>query len=209
MRTTVNALATRALALMTTLTLLVATFLTLSGTVAPPASADSATEAAFVAKIYTERHSRHLRGLTVRSDLVLVARGHSAKMARANRLYHNPYLTTQVKNWRWVGENVGVGPSVDALHKAFMASPGHRANILDTDYTEVGIGTVVVGGKMWVTEVFRTPMNTTTTEAVDPLDPFNAVTYGSGVQIPLGPSLRQRQGSPRASFAEVRMRRGV
>ena len=42
-----------------------------------------------------------------------------------------------------------------------MASPAHRDNILDSDYTEFGIGVVASGGRLWVTEVFRQPMKTT------------------------------------------------
>ena len=65
-------------------------------------------------------------------------------MAGQSRLYHNPQLTSDVKNWRWVGENVGYGPDALTVHVAFMNSPAHKANILDRDYTEVGIGAVVV-----------------------------------------------------------------
>ena len=83
-------------------------------------------------------------------------------MAGRNTLYHNPNLTTDVKNWRWVGENVGYGPDALTVHVAFMQSAPHRANILDRDYTEVGIGAVVVNGRVWVAEVFRRPMRITT-----------------------------------------------
>ena len=79
-------------------------------------------------------------------------------MAGSSRLYHNPRLTSDVTNWRWVGENVGYGPSVASVHTAFMNSPAHKANILDRDYTEVGIGVVVANGRVWVAEVFRRPM---------------------------------------------------
>ncbi|MGH2703523.1 MAG: CAP domain-containing protein [Actinomycetota bacterium] len=42
-------------------------------------------------------------------------------------------------NWQALGENVGVGGDVEALHRAFMDSPGHRTNFLG-DYERVGIG---------------------------------------------------------------------
>src|SRR5204862_1717148 len=58
------------------------------------------------------------------------------------------------------GENVGVGPNVDSLEDAFMNSPEHRANILDSDYTEIGIGTAVgKDGRLYVTQDFRQPMH--------------------------------------------------
>ena len=47
-----------------------------------------------------------------------------------------------VGDWRWVGENVGFGPSVRSVHTALMASQGHRANILDQKYTRLGTAAV-------------------------------------------------------------------
>jgi uncharacterized protein YkwD len=46
-----------------------------------------------------------------------------------------------------VGENIGWGQgalsSARAMVQAWMASPGHRANLLSDDYTEVGLGVVL------------------------------------------------------------------
>jgi uncharacterized protein YkwD len=42
---------------------------------------------------------------------------------------------------RYVGENVAAGHySVEDTFEQWMDSPGHRDNILDPDYTEIGIG---------------------------------------------------------------------
>jgi uncharacterized protein YkwD len=38
-----------------------------------------------------------------------------------------------------------------------MASPAHRANILDRRWRGVGVGVVSSGGYLWVTEIFRQP----------------------------------------------------
>jgi uncharacterized protein YkwD len=52
-----------------------------------------------------------------------------------------------------------MGPDARAIHDAFMNSPAHRSNILDTDFTEVGIGTATdENGTLYVTEVFRQPL---------------------------------------------------
>jgi uncharacterized protein YkwD len=40
-----------------------------------------------------------------------------------------------------------------------MASAPHRANILDRDYTQVGVGAIVRDGRVWVAEVFRRPLH--------------------------------------------------
>lgn len=154
-------------ALRRALTTLVATAVLAGGggalsVLATPAYADGAAtyESQFVAKTNGARQSAGMSSYSVASDLVSIARAHSADMARSQTLYHNPSLTSQVQNWQAVGENVGEGPNVDDIHTAFMNSPEHRANILDHDFTQVGIGVVVdKNGIIWVTEVFREPMS--------------------------------------------------
>ena len=42
--------------------------------------------------------------------------------------------------WWIVGENVGRGSSVQAIHAAFLASGSHYWNLLDEQYSHVGIG---------------------------------------------------------------------
>jgi uncharacterized protein YkwD len=149
-----------AAALLGTLTLVVAALL--PGAVqAAPAGATS-VEDVFTDKINSARTAHSVPKLTPRSALVTVARQQARRMADQGRLYHNPRLTSDVTNWRWVGENVGYGPDALTVHQAFMNSQAHRDNILDRDYTEVGIGAVTVGGRVWVAEVFRRPLRTTT-----------------------------------------------
>lgn len=125
---------------------------------APHASAADSNAASFVAKTNAEREARGLRPYAVAADLTAVAHRHSEEMAAKQSLYHNKNLGTEVTGWQVVGENVGDGGSVDSIHTAFMNSPEHRSNILATDYTQIGIGTVTdANGVIWVTEVFRLP----------------------------------------------------
>jgi len=139
--------------------------LTTAAAMAPSAAlADSTAtmESQFVSKMNAARQAAGLRPYSVASDLTSIARQHSAQMAQRQSLYHNPNLTTQVQNWQAVGENVGEGPTVSDIHDAFMHSPEHRANILDHDFTQVGVGVSVDGnGIIWVTEDFREPMQST------------------------------------------------
>ena len=125
-----------------------------------PAHADSGAESSFVSHINAERAAQGRSAVKVASDLTSVARRHSERMASSNNLHHNPNLGSEVSGWQKVGENVGRGPSVGAIHQGFMNSPSHRANILDSDWVEVGVGVVVRDGQMWVTEVFRLPTST-------------------------------------------------
>lgn len=114
--------------------------------------------AGFVSRANAARQARGLRPYAVAADLAAVARRHSARMAAQQSLHHNPRLGSEVSGWRVVGENVGTGASVDSIHTAFMNSPTHRANIVATDYLQIGVGTVTdPDGQIWVTQVFRLP----------------------------------------------------
>jgi uncharacterized protein YkwD len=148
---------------LTSLALALAAVLT-GALTAAPASATTA-EDSLTARLNGARSEQGLPSLATRSDLVAVARAQATRMADSGTLYHNPNLTTDVTNWRWVGENVGYGPDVQTVHVAFMNSDAHRANILDTDYTEVGIGVVERGDRVWVAEVFRRPQTVTTSSS--------------------------------------------
>ena len=111
-----------------------------------PAAAQASYESDFIRRINSERTSRGIAAMAVDSELTGIARNWAQHMASTNTLSHNPNLANQVKqDWVKLGENVGVGDTVDAIHTAFMNSPAHRANILDGDFTKVGVG-VVTGG---------------------------------------------------------------
>jgi uncharacterized protein YkwD len=125
-----------------------------------PASASDESE--FVSRTNSARSSHGLAGYAVRYDLTSVARRQAARMASSRSIYHNPNLGSEVGNWRALAENVGKGGDVASIHNAFMGSSSHRANILSTTYTEVGIGTARGNdGQIYVSEVFRQPMNAT------------------------------------------------
>lgn len=153
----------RAAALLTAFVLVLAALLT-GAITARPAGATS-VEDSFTDRLNQARASRGIPQLTTRANLVAVAREQAARMANKNLLYHNPKLTSDVNNWRWVGENVGYGPDAGSVHVAFMNSQAHKDNILDRDYTEVGIGSVVRNGRVWVVQVFRRPARITSSSA--------------------------------------------
>ena len=147
---------------------LVATLTTGVLTAAPASAATSsrpsraAAESSFGAKINASRHTRHNARLTRSTPLNTVARRWAAHLASTGRLEHNPKVWSQVKGWRYLAENVGVGSDVSGLHSAFMHSTGHRVNILTSRHTQVGIGVAYGHGRMWVVEVFERPLVTTT-----------------------------------------------
>lgn len=112
-------------------------------------------EAAMAARVAAERNAAGRAPLALEADLTDVARSHSAAMAAQSRLFHNPSLGQQVQGWLLVGENVGLGQTVDQVHAALMASAQHRSEVLDPRFTGIGVGVIQSGGSLWVTEVFR------------------------------------------------------
>src|SRR4051812_19184962 len=119
--------------------------------VASPASAD-------VSFINAKRSAAGLAPVSSSGGLASLAQRHSQEMANAGRLFHTGDLGGSVSSvlpgWQSVGENVGVGDSVDAVNAMFMQPPAHRANTLGA-YNLAGVGVVQGGdGRYWVTQTF-------------------------------------------------------
>src|SRR5438034_2127325 len=92
---------------------------------AQAAAALSSAETAVANGVAATRGS----AIPLSDGLSSVARQHSADMASRHSLYHNPNLVSQVSavvpGWTGIGENVGVGPSVDQVNRAFASSAEH------------------------------------------------------------------------------------
>ena len=57
--------------------------------------------------------------------------------------------------WGAVAENVGRGSSIASVHESYMASAGHKANILDRRWDRVGTGHAVGrDGRVYTVQVF-------------------------------------------------------
>lgn len=135
---------------------------------AVPASAENVWETCFRDKTNAARKAR---GIPTLNDHVLanrVAGRHSNEMAADETIYHNRNLPSDLPPFRTAGENVGMGPidgndgdgpetGCDVIQEAFMSSPGHRSNVLDRDFTHVGIGVTLQGDTMYVTLDFLDP----------------------------------------------------
>lgn len=138
-----------------TLAVLAAVLIGLLVTAAAASAEPAANEEAFYAQINGLRASEGKPPLIRDAQADGVARAWSGEMARTGQLSHNPNLKSQVTNWRTVGENVGVGSNVVMISNAFANSPAHKANIVNAQYTHVGVGVVEAGGQVWVTQVFK------------------------------------------------------
>jgi hypothetical protein len=111
--------------------------------------------------VNSARASAGLRGYAYAGDLAAAARGQAERMAASGELYHNPNLGSEVGGWSRIGENVAFAGDWRSAHQVLMNSSAHRAQILDSGYTQMGVGTAVgKDGTLWVAEVFRTPSGT-------------------------------------------------
>ena len=115
------------------------------------------TEKAFAVKMNNARSERGQTKFVLDKQLSKVARRHARIMALDNDLFHSNMtkLGQRVTRWSTLGENVGMGGSVSSLHSAFMASPGHKANILYSGFKHVGVGTTERNNTLFVTVVFE------------------------------------------------------
>lgn len=119
---------------------------------AVPASAGN--EGTLLSRINASRAAAGLSPVEIYWDLTDNARAHTSAMINKGSIYHNPNLGGVTGVWHALGENVGVGFDANQLHDAFMASSGHRANILG-NYNYVGIGAQAgADGLVWATVIF-------------------------------------------------------
>jgi uncharacterized protein YkwD len=125
---------------------------------APPAPvARPELAAEFLALTNADRAAAGL-GPLVPADRLSYATRHSRRMAELGYIFHSgdAQLRGALRGTGWVvaGENVGVGPALEGLQEAFMASAPHRHNILGTAYDRAAIGVVESDGVLWITVVF-------------------------------------------------------
>lgn len=123
---------------------------------AGPAAATSDREQALHDLINQARTSKSLGDLRLSDRLSKIARAHSADMADGAKVLYHSCLTCRLDSWEWsiAGENVGVAGTIGRVHRLFMQSPSHRANVLRSPFRTVGVGVVEKGGRLWVTEIF-------------------------------------------------------
>jgi uncharacterized protein YkwD len=141
-----------------TIALVVGALLVAGGGVNERAAAQSSDEVAFVAAINEIRAYVGLSELSTHDELADIAREHTAAMAEAGEIFHaDPISAGLSAEWIKLGENVGVGAGIQVLVDAFVASPGHYANIIDPAFTHIGVGVVWEGEALYTTHRFLQP----------------------------------------------------
>lgn len=133
---------------------------------APPNVANLPAETAVLVIVNAERAKAGCRALTVDSRLAAAARKHSADMVARDYFSHttpngvtfSQRIDAEGYKWSSVGENIAAGQrNATEVMKAWMKSPGHRANILNCGFRNIGIGVVQNGRSPVWTQDFGTP----------------------------------------------------
>ena len=114
---------------------------------------DPAAEETMFNLVNMERQKEHLLPLKSSDRLKELARDYARDMfVRGYFSHYNPEGQSPFDRMKKrgitflaAGENLALAPNVTLAHQGLMNSPGHRANILSSDYGQVGIG-VIDGG---------------------------------------------------------------
>ena len=127
---------------------------------------DPVAERQLVDLVNEERRQRGIKSLVLDERLVSVARAHSQEMFTLKYFSHespvsgSPFdrLKSAGITYSRAGENLAYAQSVSVAHRALMESPGHRENILRSEFTRIGIGVINAPayGRM-ITQLFITP----------------------------------------------------
>jgi uncharacterized protein YkwD len=120
-----------------------------------------------VTLVNRERDKAGCRPLTADARLTSAAQQHSTDMARQDYFSHEDpagedpgrRITDAGYRWSVYGENIAAGyPDAASVMDGWMHSPGHRANILNCAFRNIGVGVAVDGAhKKYWTQDFGTP----------------------------------------------------
>jgi len=119
-------------------------------------------ESEVIELVNVERETRNLHPLSYSEELTVAARLHSQDMGDRNYFLHTtpdgtpdgiPFYERIVDagyHYRNCGENIAAGLATPAaVVDGWMKSDGHRANILDPYYCDIGVGYAAVAGSQY------------------------------------------------------------
>lgn len=113
--------------------------------------------------INNDRKEKGLAPLQFNPHLAKLAENYAKDMIKRDFFSHvnpegqSPFerMKEQKIVFNYAGENLAFNESVYAAQQAFMHSPEHKANILNINYTQVGIGIVEASrGRVFVVQEF-------------------------------------------------------
>ena len=107
-----------------------------------------------VQRINEARDAQGLPPLQVEDGLARKAQAWADRLAASGSLGHSSLTADVPGGWSYLAENVGSASSIAEMHALYMASPPHRANILDRRSNRVGVGVAEGGGRVYVVQEF-------------------------------------------------------
>ncbi|MFD3548306.1 sigma-70 family RNA polymerase sigma factor [Streptomyces sp. NPDC058655] len=128
-----------------------------------PAPAPPGVAGQVVALVNKERASAGCGPLKEDAQLRAAAQGHSVDMAKRDFFSHtspdgaDPGKRTTASGYRWstYGENIARGQqTAQSVMESWMNSSGHRANILNCAFKDIGVGIHQGAGGPWWTQNF-------------------------------------------------------
>lgn len=126
--------------------------------------AQTGFESDMLKEVNAQRAKNGQSALTLNQTLCASARVRAAEIAKDGCFSHTRpdgsgcFTAISGVSYRTAGENIAMGTwgyyGVDKIMDGWMNSPGHRANILNGDFSEVGFGCVVVNGNGYWVQMF-------------------------------------------------------
>lgn len=136
----------------------------------PPAQSQTVSgaqtgfESDMLKQVNAQRAKNGQSALTLNQALCASARVRAAEIAKDGCFSHirpdgsGCFTAISGVSYRTAGENIAMGTwgyyGVDEIMDGWMNSEGHRANILNGDFSEVGFGCVVVNGNGYWVQIF-------------------------------------------------------
>lgn len=136
----------------------------------PPAQSQTVSgaqtgfESDMLKQVNAQRAKNGQSALTLNQTLCASARVRAAEIAKDGCFSHTRpdgsgcFTAISGVSYRTAGENIAMGTwgyyGVDEIMDGWMNSEGHRANILNGDFSEVGFGCVVVNGNGYWVQIF-------------------------------------------------------
>jgi uncharacterized protein YkwD len=117
-------------------------------------ASDPVSELALFDATNRDRVRNRRRGYIRNDELDALAAKYAQTLVNTKLAHARDLSEGITQSWFKLGENLGRGRDVTAIHQALMASPTHRANVLDSGFTEIGIAAVKTEAGVVIVERF-------------------------------------------------------
>lgn len=112
--------------------------------------------------VNAERRKAGLKALEVHEDLMFAASIRAKELPKLfshtrpdNRSWSTVFKEAYIDSYKSAGENIAMGyKTPEAVMTGWMNSSGHRANILNSNFTHIGVGCVEKDGSLYWVQLF-------------------------------------------------------